>query len=204
MPRIADVGRAHALALNLDAQRTVRSSLADLGVQGGALYAQQLRQLAELERLSAERPLHAVMEVAGTLGVGQDKARRLLDHGRRAVGLFGRAVELLEVGVLREATVEMLLYLTAKYSEQVQAETGDRIIDQLIDCDAADARALIVATLLEVEADLDPDGVAERHAQARANRGVWVKPVEDGMARIGAEVDQLSAHRFQLDRAWTS
>jgi hypothetical protein len=28
---------------------------------------------------------------------------------------------------------------------------------------------------------------------------VWVKPVEDGMARIGAELDQISAHRFQLD-----
>jgi hypothetical protein len=199
MSRITDVERAHALALNLHAQRGVRASLADLDTERGGLFARQLRLLAELARLSADKPAHAVLEVAGTLGVGQGRATTLLDHGRRTVELYPRALELLEAGALRQATVELLLYVTAKHSEAVQAELGARVIDELIDCDAVDARALIVATLLEVEADLDADGQKERHAQARANRGVWVKQVEDGMARIGAEVDQIAARRFALD-----
>ncbi|HUR51273.1 MAG TPA: DUF222 domain-containing protein [Mycobacteriales bacterium] len=199
MPRIADVARAHGLALNVDAQRSVRISLVELDVERGGLYARQLRALAELARLSVERPAHAVLEVAGTLGVGQDRARTLLEHGRRAVELYPKAVALLESGALRQATVELLLHVTAKSSDEVQAEVGVRVVDALIDADAADARALIVGTVLEVEADLDLDAQKDRHAQARANRGVWVKPVEDGMARIGAEVDQVTAQRFQLD-----
>lgn len=199
MPRIADVELAHKCALNLDAQRTVRASLEALDVERSALYARQLRHLGDLAQLSRERPSHAVLEVAGTLGVGQGRATRLLDHGRRAVELYPRALQLLEAGVLRQATVELLLWVTAKARDDVQAEVGFRVIDALIGCDAVDARALIVATLLEVEAEMDLDAVKERHEKARANRGVWVKPVEDGMARIGAEVDQISAQRFQLD-----
>jgi hypothetical protein len=81
----------------------------------------------------------------------------------------------------------------------VQLELDQRIGRDLIGMDAADARQLIVATMLQVEADLDEQGQKERHQQAHANRGVWVKPVGDGMARIGAEVDELKAQRFALD-----
>jgi hypothetical protein len=199
MPRVTDVERAHTLALNLDAQRAARGSLAALDMERGVLHAHQLRALAELGRLSAEKPAHAALEVAGTLGVGQGRATTLLDHGRRAVQLYPRALELMEAGALRPATLELLLYVTAKATEEVQAELGHRVIDALVGCDAVDARALIVATLLEVEADLDLEAHKERHEKARANRGVWVKQVEDGMARIGAEVDAMSAQRFQLD-----
>jgi hypothetical protein len=199
MSRVADVERAHRLALNLDAQRAVRASLAAIDAERGELYARHLRALAELDRLSAEKPAHAVLEVAGTLGVGQGRATTLLDHGRRSAQHYPRALELVENGAMRPATLELLLYVTAKASEEVQAELGQRVIDSLIDCDAVDARALIVATLLEVEADLDLEAHKERHEKARANRGVWVKQIEDGMARIGAEVDAMCAQRFQLD-----
>jgi hypothetical protein len=65
--------------------------------------------------------------------------------------------------------------------------------------DAVDARRLIAATIPEVEADLDAQAQRERHERARANRGVWAYPVEDGMARVGAELDQLTAARWSLD-----
>jgi len=198
MPRIADVEKAHARALNLAAQRVVRESLAQLDTEQGVLYARKLRELAELARLSEDRPAHAIMEVAGTFKVGQAKATTMLQHGRRSVDLLPRALELLESGALQQGTMELLLWTTNKCSDEVLTEVGHRILGRLLGCDAADARALIKATVLEVEADLDPDAQQRRHDQARANRGVWVKPVEDGMARIGAEVDAISAQRFAL------
>ncbi len=201
MPRLADPSTAHTAALRLDAMRDVLSELRTSEQAQAELYARELRHRAQLHHLAAaaDRPADAVLELAAAAGIGQDRAATQLDHGRRAVELYPHALDLLEAGRMLRGRMELLLWLTAKAPEPVQLELGRRILNQLGTLDAADARLLIRRTLLEVAAELDPDADTERQQQARANRGVWVKPVEDGMARIGAEVDQLDAQRFALD-----
>ena len=198
MPRESNVEKAHALALSLDAQRTQRVLLDELEVQAAVLFATRMRTFGELARLSADKPAHAILEVAGTCGVGQAKSKRLLEHGRRLTELVPQALLLLEAGQLRVGPVELLLWTTAKCTDEVLAEVGRRVVPQLVDCDAVDAHALVKQVMLEVEADLDAEAAQRRHAQARANRGAWLKPVEDGMVRIGAEVDALTGQRFWL------
>ncbi len=142
-----------------------------------------------------------LLELAGTAKVGQAKAAGMLLRGHRLVTLFPRALALLQAGELHVGTAELLLWTTSKCTDAVQAELGRRLTDTLVDLDAADARRLLLTTIPQVEAELEIEQAKRRHAQARANRGVWVKPVEDGMSVIGACVDALDAHRFQLDLA---
>ena len=199
MPRIADPDEAHAAALAVAVQREVMSLIRQDEWDRAVLYARMMRNRADLFRLLDGKPADAILELAGAARIGQTRALTQLEDGRRMVDLYPLGLELLEAGALLVGTVEMLLLLTRTCAEHVQLELGRRILGQLASLDAADARRLIKATIAEVEADLDLQAQKDRHAQAEANRGVWVKPVEDGMARIGAEVDQLSAQRFALD-----
>jgi hypothetical protein len=112
---------------------------------------------------------------------------------------FPRVVELLDAGAMLRGTAEMLATLTKETSTPVQVELGLRISGRLAPLDAVDARELIVQTLREVEADLGAEEQERRHERARKGRGVWVKPVRNGMTRIGAEVDDLTAQRWSLD-----
>jgi hypothetical protein len=65
--------------------------------------------------------------------------------------------------------------------------------------DAADARARIARAIPQLEAEVDAAAQRERYERARASRRVWVDPVDDGMARIGAEIDAVDAKRWALD-----
>jgi hypothetical protein len=199
MPRVMDLDQAHAAALVLAAQREAVAVVRQDEHDRAVLYARMLQNRAELYRLLDRRQADAILEVAGAARIGQTRALTQLEDGRRAVLLYPLLLELLQAGALLQGTAEMLLSMTRACTEDVQCELGRRIIGELAPLDAADARRLIAATIAEVETDLDLVEQKDRHEQAQANRGVWVKPVEDGMARIGAEVDQLSAQRFALD-----
>jgi hypothetical protein len=199
MPRIADPDAAHAAALRVAQQRAIVQELRQDEPRRSAEYARRARLLADLFSVEPARPGHAILEVAGLFKVGQDRAHTMLKHSSRLVELYPTVLTLLDEGVVAVGTVELLLWVTANAPEHVQAQLGMRIASQLIDLDAADARRLITSTMLEIEAELDADGAKERQQQAHANRGVWVKPVADGMARIGAEVDEVTAQRFALD-----
>ncbi|MDP9181897.1 MAG: 13E12 repeat family protein, partial [Actinomycetota bacterium] len=199
MPRIADPDQAHAAALAVVAQRAVLELICQDEHDRAVLYARTLRNRADLYRMLDRKPADAIVELAGTARIGQTRALTQLQDGRRMLELYPLGLELLDAGALLVGTVEMLLLMTRTCAEHVQLELGRRILGQLVGLDAADARRLIEATIGEVEADLDLQAHKDRHAQAQANRGVWVKPVEDGMARIGAEIDELKAQRFALD-----
>jgi hypothetical protein len=199
MPRITDPDLAHAAALTVAAGREALHLIRQDEHDRAVLYARQLRNRAELYRLLDRKPADAILELAGAARIGQTRALTQLEDGRRMVELYPLALELLEAGALLVGTAEMLLAMTRKCSEDVQLELGRRIIGTLAPLDAADARRLIEATIVEVEGDLDLQAQKDRHAQAQANRGVWVKPVEDGMVRIGAEVDAVTGQRFALE-----
>jgi hypothetical protein len=199
MPRITDPTDAHAAALVVAVCRRAVEQVREDEQDRAALYARMLGNRAELAQLCEHTPNDAILELAGAARIGQTRARTQLEDGRRAVELYPLALELLKAGALLQGTAEMLLVMTRKCAEHVQLELGRRITAELASLDAADARRLIAATIAEVEADLELAAQQDRHAQAQANRGVWVKPVEDGMARIGAEIDQVQAQRFALD-----
>jgi hypothetical protein len=199
MPRIADPDAAHSAALLVERKRELVHELREDEPKRSVDYARRARLLADLYSVEPSKPGHAILEVSGLFKVGQDRAHTMLKHGRRLVELYPTVLGLLEEGVVAVGTAELLLWVTANCSDQVQGQLDVRIASALIDCDAADARREITRAMLEVEAELDAEGTKERQQQAHANRGVWVKPVADGMARIGAEVDEIAAQRFILD-----
>ena len=163
-----------------------------------AEFAAEVRELAELDEAYGGDE-DVLMELAGTARMGQGRAAGELVRATRLVRNFPRALDLLEAGLLLVPTAQLLLALTKNCSDAVQAEVGRRLLDRIAPLDAADARTLVAATVVEVEAAVEQAAAEQRQAKARANRGVWVFPVQDGMARIGAEVDQLSARRWALD-----
>ncbi len=106
---------------------------------------------------------------------------------------------LLEQGAVFVPTVELLLGLTRRCTDEVAAEVERRVLARLAADNTTDLRRLLRAVVLQTEVDLDPDLVREREQQARDDRNVWVAPGEDGMAQIGATVDQLVGQRWCLD-----
>jgi hypothetical protein len=179
-----------------DAQRAVLARIDADEREMATVYARQMRHRAEAAQLWAEKSGQGLIELAGTARVGQDKAYGQLVEGIRLQLCFPRALELLETGAMLVGTAQMLLRMTRNLSGELQAQVGDRVCDTVARLDAADARQHLAKAIAEVR---DAAAAKAAHEQARAQRGVWVKPVEDGMARIGAEVDQLSARRWALD-----
>ncbi|MDP9181606.1 MAG: 13E12 repeat family protein, partial [Actinomycetota bacterium] len=185
-------------APDLAAQRAVLDRVGSLEREQAVLYARQARARAEMVRLwGADQGV--LVELAGTARVGQAKAGGQLGRAERLVEHFAVALGLLELGVMRVGTVEIVLSLTKNCRTEVMELLDARLSEQLCELDAVDVRRLVAATVPEIEAELDPAAQQERHEQARANRGVWAFGVQDGMARIGAELDQISARRWSLD-----
>jgi hypothetical protein len=156
-----------------------------------------VRHRAEVAQLwGAVRPGQGLMELAGTARVGQKRAARQVEDALRLTGCFPRALALLETGRMRQGTAELLLKVTQHLSADLQTRVGARVSDEISGLDAVDARKVIVTAVAEL---VDQEQARTAHEEARAQRGVWVLLVEEGMARIGAETDQVSARRWALD-----
>ena len=160
-------------------------------------YAAEVRVLARLAELY-DGDGSLFLELSGTARIGQIRAAGSCDRACRLVERFPVALGLLECGEMFVGTAQLLLALTKHCTGAVQAEVDRRLSARVATMDAADARALIAATVPEVESELELAEQERRHAQAKANRGVWVKPIEHGMARVGAETDAISAKEFAL------
>ncbi|HUR52115.1 MAG TPA: DUF222 domain-containing protein [Mycobacteriales bacterium] len=180
------------------AQRAVLDRVASLEREQAVLYARQARARAEMAQLwGADQGV--VLELAGTARIGQQRAGGQLDRGAQLVHGFPVALGLLEHGVMRVGTVEVLLNVTRQCSRPVQQLLDARLSEQLCQLDAVDVRRRVLQAVPEVEAEVEAGEQEHRFERARADRGVWVMQVEDGMARIGAEVEQLAARRWALD-----
>ena len=182
------------------ARRAVLDRIGSLEREQSVLFAKQARAHTAMADEWGGDP-DVLLELAGTARIGQAKAGGQLGRDERLVRHFPIALGLLEHGVMRVGTVEILLAVSKKCSVEVMELLDVRLSERICLMDAVDVRRLVAATILEVEAEIDAEAQRERHEQARANRGVWVFDVEDGMARIGAEVDQVDAQRFKLDLA---
>ncbi|MCW2669822.1 MAG: endonuclease, partial [Frankiales bacterium] len=163
-------------------------------------YATRMAHRAELARLwERERSGFVEMELAGTALIGQVRAARELDDAVRLRDVLLSTRQLLEDGVLFVPAAELLLRETRRCDERVQGLVDARVAARLVGRNLTDARRLVAATILTVEAEIDPQLTTERLENARKNSRVWISPDADGMTAIGAVLDCIVGRRWSLD-----
>jgi hypothetical protein len=162
-------------------------------------YADRCVSLTQLADAYGTDERSLLLDLAGSGHMGQIRATGELERARRLHDFYPGVLDLLRTGDLLMPVVDVLLRKTKNCSEKVHERLGQVLPAKLAGLDAADAYDVIARTLLEVEGELERQEQQERHAKAKANRGVWVFDVEDGMARVGAEVDAITARQFSLD-----
>lgn len=180
------------------AQRAALDRVDALERAKAVLYAQEARSRVLIGRLWDQDP-GQVLELAGTARIGQGRAAGQLDRAERLVQYFPVALGLLEHGVMFVGTAELLLRLSKNCSPAVQQLLDERVSETVCLLDAADAGRRIARAIPELEAEIDAAEQRERLERAHAGRRVWVEPAQDGMARIGAELDAVDARRWALD-----
>ncbi|MCW2672045.1 MAG: hypothetical protein JWP14_634 [Frankiales bacterium] len=181
-------------------QRAVLEALEELESEKARLHARGLQLRAELAQLWAdERSGFAELELAGTALVGQYRAARELDDATRAADNFPRLSELLAEGAVFVPTAELLLEATRRCTPEVQARVDSRLSGQLVGRNASDCRRLVAATVLAVEAEIDPKLTQDRLDAAKKGARIWVSPGADGMTAIGAVLDAVAGRRWALD-----
>jgi len=180
------------------AQRAALQRVDALERAKAVLYAQEARSRVNIAQLWSDDP-GQVLELAGTARIGQGRAAGQLDRSSRLVENFPLALGLLEHGVMFVATADLLLGLSKNCSPEVQRLLDARLSERVCLMDAADARARITRAIPQLESEVDEAAQRQRYERARQGRRVWVDPVEDGMARIGAELDAVDARRWALD-----
>jgi len=164
------------------------------------LFARRMRRLSELERSYRDDwQGDPVMELAGTARIPQGRAARHLSQARRLVEVLPRSLALLESGEMYASTADQLLHLTRNCSDEVLAEVERRVLPKLLGANSVDAHRLVLRAITEAEWAADADASREREERARAERGVWTTPAEDGMVLIGARVDVVAGRRWALD-----
>lgn len=169
-------------------------------VEHARWYARTMRHRAVLDAaLNGTGTQHGTVELAGTARIGQGRAATQCADARRLLEVFSETLTLLEAGRVFVHTVELMLSMTRQCTEAVQHEVERRVLGQVVDCTTTDVRRILERTIPEVEADLDPVLTEQRLAAARRQRGVWVRPVADGMVQVGATLQAVLGRRFELD-----
>src|SRR5688500_4043813 len=110
-------------------QRAAREALAGVEEDRSRLFAHRADVLADLvEAHGGEVDRDAILEGAGTCGMGQQAMATELHNAMRLRQCFPSALLLLREGRMRVRTVEILLELTKDCTDRVQREVGHRLI----------------------------------------------------------------------------
>lgn len=181
-------------------QAAVLTRIEQLEAEKAKLHAQSLAARAELAQLwEREHSGFAEMELAGTALIGQYRAARELTDATRADECFPRTRELLESGALFVPVAELLLAETRHCTPDVQVALDARVAPALVGRNMTDCRRLITATVLAVEAEIDPELTKERLDAAKESTRVWIAPGADGLTSIGALLDAVAGRRWTVD-----
>ena len=181
-------------------QVAVLTRIEQLEAQKAALHAQSLAARAELAQLwERERSGFAEMELAGTAMIGQYRAARELDDATRSHDNFPKTLELLESGALFVPVAELLLAETRHCTPDVQIAADARLAPALVGRNMTDCRRLITATVLAIEAEIDPQLTKDRLDAAKETTSVWISPGADGLTSIGAVLDAVAGRRWAVD-----
>lgn len=190
-------GRSHLTGDELvAAQASLLEAIDEDEQEMARLLVRMARNRAAIVELWSEKPAQGIVELSGTARIGQHRATRQIEDDTRLIHCFPAATQLVEQGRMLAGTCRMLLKKTKKLNADLQLQVDQRISVEIAGLDAVDAREVIERVVTEI---VDDEEARREHEEAKARRGVWVIPVEDGMARIGAEVDALDARRFSLD-----
>ena len=196
--------------------------LDECGRQEAVLYARRCAQLVASAELSAaaERadgiPRFLVLDLAGSLRVGQQAADNALGEASWLVEAFPLLLAQLKVGAVLVPQARRVLEhtrgLTLPVAREVDRRLGVLWQDPAGWVGARLTRAL-TRLVLHAEADLDPQAAVRRDATARAGRRVSVRSEPDGMGSLWAllpadklvlfarGLDALTARQKIADRA---
>jgi hypothetical protein len=201
MGRTGGAGGVEPLQLQ-DAQRTALAAIGDGEAEHARLFARRMRDRYSLVQLWEQAPGptdFVILELAGTARIGQVRASGQLTDAVRLVEVLRRTLAALAAGTMFVPTAELLLSLTRNCTEAVAQEVERRVLAQLAELNTRDARRMLAETILQVEAELDPDAAVEREQQAQADRSVWINAAQDRMCQVGATMEMLAGRRWALD-----
>lgn len=185
-------------------QSALLAELAEVEAEDARLYARRMRIRGEMEQAwqTGDGPEQfGVLELAGTARIGQTRAGTQLSDGQRLREVLPDILGLLGAGVMFRETAVLFLQLTAPCSEQVQREVAARLFPDHAQANTADLRRVVVETVLEVEADLDPALTQDRLDLGRQRRRVWVRRSQglDGLNEIVGALEDAPTRRWVLD-----
>ena len=146
------------------------------------------------------------LDVAATLRIGQVAAGLRLTEALRLHEVLTRTLAGLRAGAVLVPQALVLLHQTRSCSEQVAADAERRVFtglgpDGLAPWFAGALTRRVTRAVLQAQAALEPDGTAQRQADARAGRRVVVRPEPDAMGSLWAllPAEQLRAFTVGLD-----
>ena len=180
------------------AQHSLRERYAAIEEARSAAYAEQASLVAAMSETWDEEA-DLILDLAGTARAGQIRSGGLLDRSIQLVRRMPVAHALLAAGEMRVATVEILLAITRNATHEVQEVVDARVSEKIASLDAVDAGRLVRTTLPEVEAEVDEAAQRDRLQEAVRRRGVSIRPGDDAMARVTADLPAVDARRWALD-----
>ncbi len=185
------------------AQPALLDELADLERAEAELLARRLRALgalgvaAEQDAVRTGCEQFTVLEVAGSCRIGQ---RGATDRQLEATHVLDRLpllLSALEAGELFVPQARVVIRETSSCTDAVCAAVDAAVAARGRELAPGPLRRLVARTIAAAEAQ-DREAEAERLAQARAARRVWIHPEADGMATISAYVTAEAARAFAL------
>jgi hypothetical protein len=138
------------------------------------------------------------LEVAGSCRVGQLTAGRWLGEAERYVTALPLTLSLLETGELLPLQATAVLHATSNVTPELARAAEAEVLPAGCALCPSDLKRKLTRVVLRLEAESDPDAVADRHAIAAADRHVFTRPEPDGMAQAGAVLTAEQARSWSL------
>ncbi|HEX5497350.1 MAG TPA: DUF222 domain-containing protein [Mycobacteriales bacterium] len=152
-----------------------------------AAHAAQVKAMAELARVHPPTPGRRFGEfLADEVAVELSITRRAAENRvAQAVELTTRVpavLRALEAGTVDLYRARVITDATYRLDDATATRVASHVIDRVRGRNASQVRDLVRRAVLRC----DPDGGQRRHERARADRGVVLTPVDDGMAELTA------------------
>jgi hypothetical protein len=135
-----------------------------------------------------------LIEVAGTCLIGQGTAGSRLSEALRVVHDLPGLLAALEAGRVFVPQAKVLLEETRNCSPEVCAQVEARVLGCAAELPPGRLRPKVRAAVLAVDAE----EAARREAAAKTDRGVSIRPVDDGQALLIAKGPALALRQLDL------
>ncbi len=184
-------------------QDTALDALVELERAEARLLGRRIRSLGALAEAASYDVVRTgseqftALELAGSCRLGQGAATGRQVDAAHVLEELPLLLAALEAGELFVPQARVVISATSCCSAEVCAAVDAVVAERGRDLSPGPLRTLVRRTIQEVEAT-DRQAEADRLAEARAARRVWIRPEADGMATIGAVVTAEAARAFAL------